>query len=393
MAPTPTGLNFVGDVDDEAIDAAVNDAFDDESDSSAKPEPTGAPDSDTSGPSRGTSTDDTPEPPEPDTAPAATAPPEPDVAAQPVPGTASAPAVSVDGKPFQFKASGREQSLPWALERGDGSVVIPKDSANEFRRVLASQRELETNYQQAKRQFDRDLQAERSKRTAKDAEAEAYIAWGAELAQLPPDELATRLLEFQGNIPRYQLDLERRKIDEQRKLLEQQQKGPTLSSEEQQEQLTQSVFGALDEEWQTVGQMPEFKDLPEPDRQKVFDRYRKRPELMVRAVTNPQEAQALGIQVGQIVFDATALREDLLERVEFRKQAPAPPKVSPAAQANAQRNADQQQVRKPNAIPPTVRSQAPIGQGRDKDGKFTKLMPGTREYKAYMHSNADEDDE
>jgi hypothetical protein len=122
------------------------------------------------------------------------------------------PAIPAGAKPFQFKASGTVQTLPGAHELPDGSVLVTKDALTEVRRTFANERDLSAQFTKYRRESDRKIRDAQTQRTEKDAEADAVIAWGAELAQLPPDELAQRLMEFQGNVPRYQLDLERRRL-------------------------------------------------------------------------------------------------------------------------------------------------------------------------------------
>jgi hypothetical protein len=62
------------------------------------------------------------------------------------------------------------------------------------------------------------------------------------------------------------------------------------------------------------------------------------------------------------MFDPTDLLDDLRFMAGQKKQV-----VSAAAQRNAAMNADQKSV---NPIPPVVKAKVPVGQPRDKDGKF-----------------------
>lgn len=387
MAPQPQGSALIGDISDEALDAAIDTAFDAEDGTDTEgTELTVAPEPDQSAPAGDSEPAGTEAP---DTAPAGDATPATDAAAHPAPEAASAPAATAAGKPFQFNASGGVHTLTGASELPDGSVVISKDATTEFRRELAHGRELQANFTKYRRENDRKLRDVQSQRTAKDAEADAVIAWGSELASLSPQELAERLLDFQGNIPRYQLDLREKKLKEQERLVEEQRRGPQLSDEERQEQLVEQVGSMLDQEWQEILTAPAVAALPEADKRRVFDRWRQRPQMLMRRVADPKEAQALGVEPGSVVFDATELRNDLLYALELRKGA-APAAPSKAAQANAQRNADQTRG---NRIPPTPRGAAPVGQPRKSNGQFKAAVGANRkQFKDYLMSNEDEEE-
>lgn len=381
MATRPQGAGFVGDISDDDLDAAIDDAFDDD-ETPADSEPTDAPELVVSAPS----SDDTADPADSDTASAGDAPPEPVAAAHPTPEVASAPAAPVVGKPFQFKASGKDHSLPWASELPDGSVVIPKEQQTEFRRELAHGRELQANFRNLQRESDRRIREAQTQRTQKDAEADAVIAWGAELAQLSPEALYERLSEFKGQIPQYQLDLRQRQLDERARLIEQQQKGPQLSVEEQQEQFTEQVQGELDATLTQLEQHETFKALSPEDRQTLRARYANRPELLVRRAT--EDMPQAGIAKGDVLFDPSHLVEDAKFLLQHRK--PTAPS-STAAARNAALNADRQTP--VNPIPPSVRQRTPVGPPRNGNGQFKKLRPGSREYKQYMMSKEDEGDD
>lgn len=367
MADQPT----VGTLTDADLDEAVESMFSEDE------------------PSTGALPDTSAEPVEPDgnsasesadNAPAGDAPPATDVAAQPAPEAASAPPAPVVGKPFQFKASNREHTLPWASELPDGSVVIPKDKRDEFQRELASARE----FPRARREFDRQLAEARTQRTEKDAVADASIALMAELVQMTPEAQFQYLQEMQGNFPRLQLDLEKRRLDEQRKLLEQQQKGPQLSPEEQQERFTESVQGELEATFAQLEQHETFKGLSAADKQVLRARYAKRPDLLVRRAT--EDMPQAGIAKGDLLFDPVHLVEDATWLLTNRK--PAAPSTTAAAR-NAALNADQQTP--VNPIPPSVRGKAPVGQPRDKDGKYAKGLEGRKQLRRDILRQDDDD--
>jgi hypothetical protein len=223
--------------------------------------------------------------------------------------------------------------------------------------------------------FDRKIRDAQTQRTAKDAEADAVIAWGAELAQKTPEELWQHLNEFQGNVPRYQLDLERRRLDEQRKQFEQQAKGPQLSEEEQREQFTENVQGELAATFAYLDRDDAFKGLTPEDKQTLRARWEKRPELLVRRAT--EDMPQHGITKGDVLFDPSNLLDDAKFILAHRKPVAQPSK---AAAQNAIKNADQQVT---NRIPPTARSAPPVAQQpRDKTGKFTDRKQFAKDFMA-----------
>jgi hypothetical protein len=195
MAHTPSEST---DLSDDDLDEIVASQF---AESTDAPEPT-APDSPAD------EAADTPAPDGTDNAPPGDVDTDPAASAQPEP-SASATASPAAGKPFQFKASGGVHTLPGALELPDGSVVIPKDSQPEFRRVLASQRELEANFKQTKRDFDRKIQQATTQRTAKDVEADAVTALFADIQRMSPEERWNYFVEFDAKIPELRNEIAR----------------------------------------------------------------------------------------------------------------------------------------------------------------------------------------
>jgi hypothetical protein len=360
MAPQPTGDATLTDAD---LDEAVQSMFDEETEA-----PTGAPAvADAEPVPDGTSSEAVP-----DNAPAGDETPDAAVAAQPVaevPPTASAPAAPASGKPFQFKASGRDHSLPWASELPDGSVVIPKDAQAEFRRELASGRELQQNFRTFQRETNQKLRDAQTQRTQKDAEADAVIGLMSELVRMTPEQQFQYLSEFQGNVPQLQLDLRKRQLDEQEKRLADQAKGPQMSAEEQQEREAELVSGEFDAEWSKIAAHPDLKFLTATEQQQIRERWQRKPDRLVRTIRTPEEAKQYNGAVGDRLFDPTEFYEDL-NFVIGVKRAAQPPAPSKAAEQNAIRNADK--VPAVNRIPPTARSAPPVAQQpRDKTGKFT----------------------
>lgn len=316
---------------------------------------------------------DTPSDGDVDTAPAEAAHPEE---------SASAPAVPAS-KPFEFKANGATQVLPYAQELPDGSVVIPKDSRDEFRRELETARGLAQQFKRTKSEWDRQLNQARTQRTEKDSEAEAVIGMMTELLKKTPEEQWQYLQEFQGNVPKLQLDLERKAIQEERKRIEEVAKGPQKSVEEQEEEILQSVGSELDVTFQYVEQQDEFKVLTPQEKAAVKARFLKNPARLVRQAQD--DNPALNVKAGDLLFDPTELLEDLKFMAGTKKSVQG---VSKAAARNAAMNADQKSV---NPIPPTPKSKPPVGQPRDKAGKFK----GARDQNfrdAFMRGDLDDAD-
>jgi hypothetical protein len=349
MAPEPTGEGL----SDRDLDEIVS-SIDQEEGTS----PTDAPEAVPADPAPSPEDDSDTSPDSPDTAPAGDEDTAPTEAPHPEE-SGSAPAVPA-GKPFEFKANGATQVLPYAEERPDGSVVIPKESRDEFRRELESARGLAQNFRRQKAEWDRQLTQERTKRTVKDAEADAVIGLMSELSRKTPEEQWAYLQEFQGNIPRLQLDLERRAIEEQRKLIEQERNGPVKTPEQQEAEVLEQVGAQLDLTFQYVEQAEEFKALTPQEKAAVRARWQKNPARLVREATEDDAAQ--GWQPGALVFDPADLLDDLKFLAGAKKQH-----VSSAAQRNAAMNADQKSV---NPIPPVVKVKPPVQQPRGKDGKF-----------------------
>jgi hypothetical protein len=370
MAPQPTGDATLT---DEDLDAAVQSMFEEGDET-----PTGAPAVADAEPVTDGTSDTAPA----DNAPAGDETPEAAVAAQPVaevPTPASAPAAPASGKPFQFKASGRDHSLPWASELPDGSVVIPKEAQAEFRRELASGRELQANFRTFQRETNQKLRTAETQRTQKDAEADAVIGLMSDLMKLSPEQQFQYLSEFQGNVPQLQLDLRKRQLDEQERRLTDQAKGPQLSAEEQQEQEAELVSGEFDAEWSKIAAHPDLKFLTAPEQQQIRERWSRKPDRLVRTIRTPEEAKQYNGTIGDRLFDPTEFYEDL-NFVIGVKRAAQPPAPSQAATQNARRNADQQVT---NRIPPTARSAPPVAQQpRDKTGKFTDRKQFAKDFMA-----------
>jgi hypothetical protein len=365
MAPQPTGDATLTDKD---LDEAVESMFE-EGDETPTAAPETAPEGDPA-----VEAVVEPDTAQPADAAAGDAPPADVVETRPEP-VSAVPAIPAGAKPFQFKASGTVQTLPGAHELPDGSVLVTKDALTEVRRTFANERDLSAQFTKYRRESDRKIRDAQTQRTAKDAEADAVIAWGAELAQKTPEELWQHLNEFQGNVPRYQLDLERRRLDEQRKQFELQAKGPQLSEEEQREQFTENVQGELAATFAYLDRDAAFKGLTPEDKQTLRARWEKRPELLVRRAT--EDMPQHGITKGDVLFDPSNLLDDAKFILAHRKPVAQPSK---AAAQNAIKNADQQVT---NRIPPTARSAPPVAQQpRDKTGKFTDRKQFAKDFMA-----------
>jgi hypothetical protein len=141
-----------------------------------------------------------------------------------------------------------------------------------------------------------------------------------------------------------------KQLEHERKEFEAARNGPTLSPEEQQEHLTESVTGELNTTFQWIESQPEFTALTAQEKRAVYDKFLKRPERLVRRAA--QDDPAAGVKAGDLMFDPS----DVLDDLKFIASVKPKPQPNGAAQRNAVMNAD-----KANPIPPTVRSRVPAG--------------------------------
>jgi hypothetical protein len=365
MTGTPSG-----ELSDEELDEIVRGQDDDEPNEAPEPASTGPAADEAS---------DTPTDAAPDNASPGDATPATDVAAQPAT-AASAPPAPVAGKPFQFNATGSVHTLAGALELPDGSVVIPKEAQPEFRRVLASQRALETTFKQTKREFDRQLTAARSQRTAKDVEADAVVQLFSDIQKMSPEERWNYFVEFDQKVPELRNDIRQKQLDEREKAIEEAKRGPQLSPEEQQEKTASLAVSELNTEFQEIEKNPQFKSLTQQQKRAVYDKWVKKADRLVRKATadDPQR----GIKAGDELFDPADLYEDLSFAVAMATPVTVP---SQAAKQNAARNADQTTT----TIPPTVRHRQPVGQPRDTNGQFKNRDDWRKDFK---ESDLDDDE-
>jgi hypothetical protein len=224
---------------------------------------------------------------------------------------------------------------PCAHELPDGSVVIPKDAPHRVPPRPGSRRDLQANFTRTKRESDRKIRDAQTQRTAKDAEADAVIAWGAELAQKTPEELWQHLNEFQGNVPRYQLDLERRRLDEQRKQFELAGEGPAVERGGAARAVHGERAGRAGSDLRVSRSGRRVQGIDAEDKQTLRARWEKRPELLVRRAT--EDMPQHGITKGDVLFDPSNLLDDAKFILAHRKPVAA---TEQGAAQNAIKNAD-----------------------------------------------------
>lgn len=280
----------------------------------------------------------------PEAAPAGTDPVVAEAAVPPAPAEPAAPAASPEGKPFQFKASGGTHVFPGATELPDGSVVIAKDAQNEFRRVLAHERELRQNFQRTVSQHRRELNDAKTARTAKDVEADRIAKEFAHIASLTPEQQWDYFQDFKAKIPQLELEIQREQIKQEREALERQKAGPEPTPEEQQEQARGTIIGFLNERFREFAKAPEIKQLTKDELRMVYERWQSQPERLVRQATEDDPSGKGGYKTGDWIFDDRFLTDD----INFLLKAKEGSRANGAAAINAARNGDT------NAAPPVV---------------------------------------
>jgi hypothetical protein len=346
MAPKPDAGFSIADLMDEEIDQITGSSSTDTPDPEpSTPEPE-TPSTELAGDEPGDKSTETPAP---DEAAAgeerdAGAGTEPAAAAEaPQPDAAAAPAAIPGAKPFQFKASGGTHVFPGAQELPDGSVVIAKDSQAEFRRVLASERELRQNFQKTVSQHRRELDEAKKVRTAKDVEADAVFKLFGDLKKMTPEERFDFFQDFDQRAPQLELEIQREQLKQEREALERQKAGPEPTPEERQEQLQTVLVGELNATFQRLAALPELKQLTRDDLAGVYQKWQGKTDRLLRQLT--ADDPATGMKKGEWVFDDSDIVDDIKFLLKVKEGAS---RSSGAAAANAARNGDT------NAAPPVV---------------------------------------
>jgi hypothetical protein len=313
--------------------------------------------------------------PAPAAAPSAVVPAAPAAPARAAP-PAPAPPAPVPDRPFQYKAMGAEHTLPGATVLADGRLVIAPTAVPDLAKTLASQRELQTNFQKVTRQHAAALEEAKREGSEKIAEAEAMRAYMADLLAMDPDTRYEALQKLEQDMPRLQAEVrekeitkERERLAAERKAFEEERAGPKPTQEEQAKQFVQTVHNELANTYNRLKQDPDAKLLSAEEYNAVFAKHAKKPNrLIVRAEADDEAA---GIKKGDYLFDESELIEDLELAVKIKKEAmaaagaSAPPAPTGAAAVNAARNAD-----KPvNVIPPVVPPAAPVNPAPRQGGK------------------------
>lgn len=303
---------------------------------------------------------------------------QPAPAAAPAKEPAAAPAAlapSVPGaKPFQFNAAGGVHTLQGASELPDGSVVIAKDSLIDFRRTLASGRELQQNFRRTQSEFARQLKAAQEARTTKDVEAEMVYAMFGNLKKMTPEERWDYFQKFDEEAPKLELEVQRKQIEQDRAALARQKAGPVATPEEQMEQVQSVLTTELNATFSRLAALPEAKAFSKDELIELYKKWATRTNRLTRQAEqdNPQA----GIKKGDWLFDDDDVVNDFRFMLSVKQKAGG---GSAAAARNAAMNGDQ------SAIPPVVPGgRIPAAQATTKKDK-----PFDRE--AFMRG--DEDDE
>lgn len=293
--------------------------------------------------------------------------PEGDAAAEVVDpaAAASAPpaAIPPGSKPFTYQATKGTHTLPGAHELPDGSVLIAKDALPDFRRTLASEAELRTNFVQFRRDTQRKLQAVETARVKREEEAEAVYKLFGEIRKMSPEQRWDYFQKFDEELPQIELSIERKKIDNDRAELERAKAGPELTEEEQQEQVQQFAAAELNTTFKTLEQHPDAKLFTRDELIDLYKKWAKRPQRLTRVA----EQDGDGFKKGQVLFDDTDVFEDFQLLVGIKRRAAQAAGGSGAAARNAALNADQDGK---NKIPPVVPPARPAGPGTPRERTF-----------------------
>lgn len=217
------------------------------------------------------------------------------------------------GKPFHFEASDGVHTLRGALELPDGSIVISKDSRGDLRSLLASERDLMTNFKTVRRDLQQQLAAEKRGRADDRAEADAIAELFAKVTAMSPDERFEWAEEFAAEVPKLRLEIEKQKLERERAELRE-ERNPTPTAEEATEARQAVLQSELDETYKRVMAHPAVRALNPNDVNAVFRKHAARAEQLVS-----KEAD------GSEVFDDAEVLEDLEILVQAAAQVrPAP---------------------------------------------------------------------
>jgi hypothetical protein len=287
-------------------------------------------------------------------------------------GAAPAATIPEGAKPFTYQATKATHTLAGALELPDGSVVIQKDALPDFRRLLASEREFAANFTQFRRDTQRQLNAAKAERTARETEAEAIVKLFEDVLKMDPDQRYDWAMKLDEERPKLELEVQRAQLARDREALQRERAGPELSPEEQQERFTAVVTQALEETFQRLMTAPEAKALTKEEVQEIYQRWQRRPQRLFRQATE----DGADYKKGDTVYDDAEIVEDFRFAIGLKKKQPA----TPAAARNAALNADTA-----TQIPPAVRpGRVPTQPAKKKAEKFDR--------DAFMRGELDDQD-
>lgn len=203
------------------------------------------------------------------------------------------------GKPFHFEASDGVHTLRGALGLPDGSVVISKDSRADLRSLLASERELATNFKTLRREMHRKLAAAQRAQDDGKIESDAIAELFVQIQQMTPDERFEYFERFDAEVPKLKLAIEKMQLERERAALRD-ERNPTSFADEAAEARQAALLSELRTTYARVMEHPAVKTLNPDDVNAVFRKHAARPERLV--VREPD---------GSEVFDDAEVLEDL----------------------------------------------------------------------------------
>lgn len=269
------------------------------------------------------------------------------------PAPAPAPAAIPGERPFQFKASGGVHTLSGAVELPDGRVVIAPAALPDFKRILASERELRTQVPTLQRQLAAGKTEQERAIQAATAEATAMQEYVAGLLAMSPDERWEALQQLEADIPKLQLEVKEKQLTEKEQRLAERERGPQPTPEEQQQQVVTAITTEMRGTYDRIKGEAAKEGLTKAEVDAVFAKWARKPQALLKRATEADPAN--GIAAGDWFFDESDLIEDLNLLAKLKQQQR--PAAGPSASArNAAMNADLVA----NPIPPAPRPGAVV---------------------------------
>jgi hypothetical protein len=286
--------------------------------------------------------------------------------AAPVPGAAPLSAIPPGSKPFAYRGAGAEHQLPGAHELPDGAVLIGKDATPTLRQLLASEAGLRQDFTRFRRESQRQIEDLKTRRVAREEEAEAVYQLFADLKKMTPEERWDFFTGFEQEAPKLELAVERRKIEQERKELEQARQGPRLTEDEQQEAQQKVLTNELNVTFRTLAQHEDAKLFTPEELTALYAKWAKRPQRLARTLT----ADEGEYRSGTTVFDDGEVWEDFQLLAGIKKRQVA---ANGAEARNRALNADR---RPANVIPPTPTPNRAGGEGRKRTPNYSNNRKG-----------------